>query len=94
MTGTVEINDTGMTHGNLIGEIHTHPSPHMDPSIADWTRLNVYSEWTGRNFRSYVVSRDPADPQSDFAIRVYDTSSDQSSSEPGPEVNPAGAPCP
>lgn len=93
-TGTFTMDETGATSDNLVGEIHTHPSPQMEPSVADWGRLNHWSAWTGRNFRSYIVSRNPNEPASDFAIRVYDTTSDQSSDVPGPEVNPEGQPCP
>jgi hypothetical protein len=93
MTGTFVMDESGATQDNLIGEIHTHPSPQMEPSAADWARLNHWSDWTGKEFRSYIVSRDPNDASSDFAIRVYDTSSDQSSDMPGPEFNPEGVPC-
>ncbi len=94
MAGAVTIDQSGATSANLIGEIHSHPSPQMEPSSADWDRLNIFSDYTGSNFRSYIVSRDLNDPSSDFAIRVYDTSSDQSSNDPGPLVNPEGSPCP
>tara|TARA_R110002051_G_C8601147_1_gene480438 strand:- start:70 stop:705 length:636 start_codon:yes stop_codon:yes gene_type:complete len=94
MTGTFNFDESGMTQANLVGEIHSHPSPQMEPSAADWTRLNTFSDWTQRNFRTYIASRDQNDPTSDFAVRVYDKSSDQSSDNPGPEVNPEAKPCP
>lgn len=94
MTGTFDFDESGATQGNLVGEIHSHPSPQMDPSVADWTRLNTWSDWTQRNFRTYIVSRNENDPTSDFAIRAYDKSSDQSTNSPGPEVNPEATPCP
>lgn len=94
LTGTFNFDESGATVGNLVGEIHSHPTGQVEPSVADWGRLNVWSGWTQRNFRSYIVSRDLSDPSSDFAIRVYDTTSDQSSDDPGPEVNPESSPCP
>ena len=91
--GSVAIDDSDATPSNVVGEIHSHPSPQSEPSAADWDRLNIWSNWTGRNFRSYIVSRTPGDANSKFVVRVYDNSSNQSSDTPGPEVNPNAAPC-
>lgn len=93
MTGTFGFDESGATQGNLVGEIHSHPGGNLVPSAADWARLDHWSGWTGRNFRSYVVARDPADPNSEFRIRVYDTTSDRDIDAIGPEVNPEATQC-
>ncbi|WP_366873042.1 Mov34/MPN/PAD-1 family protein [uncultured Brevundimonas sp.] len=93
MTGTFAFDESDATQGNLVGEIHSHPGGNTVPSVADWARVDAWSGWTGRNFRSYVIARDTSDPNSDFAIRVYDTTSDRDIDANGPEVNPEAAPC-
>lgn len=93
MTGAFAFDESGATQGNLVGEIHSHPGGSLVPSAADWGRVDTWSGWTGRNFRSYVVARDTSDPNSEFRIRVYDTTSDRDIDAIGPEVNPEAAPC-
>lgn len=92
MTGTFAFDESAATHDNLIGEIHSHPAGNTVPSAADWARMDGWSGWTGRNFRSYIVARDVSDPQSSFAIRVYDMTSDRTIDENGPD--PEATPCP
>lgn len=94
MTGTFAFDESGATQGNLIGEIHSHPGGNTVPSAADWARVDAWSGWTNRNFRSDVVARDTSDPNSSFAIRAYDTTSDRDVDANGPEVNPEAVPCP
>lgn len=93
MGSAVNIDHSLGTYANMIGEIHSHPGGQIVPSGNDWQRVDSFSSYTGRNFRSYVVARDTTVANSPFAIRVYDTNSDRDFTKPGPEVNPEGQSC-
>lgn len=93
LSGTFDYDETNATQGNLVGEIHSHPGGLTNPSAADWDRLDIWASWTGRNFRTYIVARDVNNPDSDFEIRAYDTTSERGPGKVGPEVNPDAVPC-
>lgn len=94
---------SGMTPNNLIGFIHNHPGGSLAPSGDDWAGFDSLHGWVSQwssggmtranQLRQYIIARDTTDPNSQMAIRVFNSNSSRNADAPGPEVNPDGQPC-
>lgn len=94
---SVTIEHPGLTLGNWMGDVHSHPSGDPRPSSADWAgfqdmlnELALIGVPTNNRF-IYIIVSDEGSP-SGYSTYVYGEESDPD--VVGYEVNPEAQPCP